>query len=132
MSRAGYSEDLDPLDLGRWRGRVASAIRGRRGQQLLRDTLTALDAMPEKRLIAHELRQEGEVCTLGSVLVARGFIEPEKFDPEDHDGLGNSLNVSPCLIREIEYLNDECAPGEPEKRWAYMRRKIESLIKVQA
>ena len=127
MSRCGYSEDLEPLDLGRWRGRVASAIRGARGQQLLRDALAALDALPDKRLIAEELRAANQVCTLGAVLVAKG-IDPEKYDPEDHEGLGKVLNIAPCLVREIEYLNDEHAPIDPEKRWEFMRKKIESLI----
>jgi hypothetical protein len=128
MSRSGYSYELDVLDLGRYRGRVASAVRGQRGQRLLKDTLAALEAMPHKRLISDELRDDGEVCTLGAVMVLRG-LEPEKFDPEEHDVLGGALDVSECLVREIEYLNDEEAPSDPEKRWAYMRRKIESLIK---
>ena len=56
MSRSGYHDDLDdPLAHGRWRARVASATRGKRGQKLLRDLLAALDAMPEKRLIADEI-----------------------------------------------------------------------------
>jgi len=84
--------------------------------------------MPDKRLIAWELRADGEVCTLGAVLVAKG-ADPDKYDPEDHDALGNVLNVAPCLIREIEALNDEYAPTDPEKRWAYMRQKVASLIK---
>jgi hypothetical protein len=45
MSRSGYSDDLDPLALGRWRGRVASAMRGKRGQAFLREMLAAMDAM---------------------------------------------------------------------------------------
>lgn len=58
MSRHGYHEDCgddDPLVLGRWRAQVRSATRGARGQKLLRDMLAALDAMPEKRLVALEL-----------------------------------------------------------------------------
>lgn len=129
MSRCGYSDDLEPLVLGRWRGRVASAIRGARGQRLLRDTLAALDAMPDKRLIAEELRADDEVCTLGAVLVAKGF-DPDKLDPEDYDSIGNALDVPACLVQEIEYLNDEHAPSDPERRWAFMRNKIAQLIKA--
>ena len=36
MSRAGYSDDLDPLDFGRWRARVRSATYGKRGQEFCR------------------------------------------------------------------------------------------------
>lgn len=56
MNRSGYYDDCeDPLEHGRWRAQVRSATRGKRGQKLLRDMLAALDAMPEKRLIAYEL-----------------------------------------------------------------------------
>ena len=37
MSRSGYTDDLDAKRYGLYRGRVASAIRGKRGQRLLRD-----------------------------------------------------------------------------------------------
>lgn len=130
MSRSGYCDDLDPLDLGRWRGRVASAMRGRRGQKLLRDALAALDAMPEKRLIAEELRESGEVCTLGAVLISKG-ADPDIYDPEDHDRLGVVLDVPACLIQEFENENDEGGWNEtPEQRWERMRRWIVSKIKA--
>jgi hypothetical protein len=131
MGRSGYTDDFDGEELvyGRWRGRVASAIRGKRGQQLLRDTLAALDAMPDKRLIDEELRQDGEVCTLGAVLVAKG-ADVDNLDPEAHDQLGSILNVPECLIQEIEYENDEGGYNEtPEKRWERMRRWVVSKIK---
>lgn len=68
MSRAGYSDDLDPLDLGRWRAQVLSALRGKRGQAFLRDLIAALDAMPEKRLVSGDLQDEtGCVCALGAL-----------------------------------------------------------------
>ena len=44
MSRSGYGDDYgddDPLAIGRWRGAVNSAIRGKRGQQTLREILAA-------------------------------------------------------------------------------------------
>lgn len=58
MSRSGYNDDIDNWALIKWRGQVASAIRGKRGQKMLRDLLAALDAMPEKSLIVHELESE--------------------------------------------------------------------------
>ena len=67
MSRSGYSDECDGWDLIRWRGAVASAIRGQRGQAFLREMLSALDAMPEKRLISEELERDGEVCAMGAV-----------------------------------------------------------------
>jgi hypothetical protein len=107
MSRSGYSEDYDDdWALIRWRGQVASAIRGKRGQAFLRDLLDALDAMPEKRLIANELRRDGEVCALGAVGARRG-VDLEALDPEDYDTLAGVFGVARPLIQEIEFENDE-------------------------
>ena len=66
MSRSGYSDDCDTWPLICWRGAVASALRGKRGQQFLIELRDALDAMPEKRLIAEQLQDgTGCHCTLG-------------------------------------------------------------------
>ncbi len=60
MSRSGYIDDYDdPLVIGRWRGMVSSAVRGKRGQQFLKDLAVALDEMHEKKLIVKELSKHG-------------------------------------------------------------------------
>jgi len=41
MSRSGYSDDCDVWALIRWRGAVKSAIRGARGQAMLRELIQA-------------------------------------------------------------------------------------------
>jgi hypothetical protein len=43
MSRSGYVDDVDQKDLAMYRGAVASAIRGKRGQALLREMREAMD-----------------------------------------------------------------------------------------
>lgn len=107
MSRSGYSDDCDdPLALGRWRGRVASALRGKRGQAMLRELAASLDAMPDKRLIAHELKADGEFCTLGVLGAARG-LDLERLDPEDYDQVAAAFGIAPCMAQEIVYENDE-------------------------
>ena len=84
MSRSGYSECVDQWDLIRWRGAVNSAIHGKRGQAFLVELLAALDAMPVKELISEELiDEEGQVCALGAIGVARG-LDMSKLDPEEH------------------------------------------------
>jgi hypothetical protein len=46
MSRSGYDESCDDnWGLICWRGAVASALRGRRGQAFLRELVDALDAV---------------------------------------------------------------------------------------
>lgn len=133
MGRHGYCDDLDQRDLAMWRGRVASAIRGKRGQALLRDLRDALDAMPDKRLITEDLVRDGEVCALGAVAIQRGIPNIGEFDPEDHDALAKLMNVASCLIQEIEYENDEGRwRGTPEQRWDWMRKWCDKNIVEEA
>ena len=84
MSRAGYSDELDVLELGRWRGRVTSSLRGRRGQQFLRDLIDALDAMPERVLVENDLVRDGDYCALGAVMAKKG-LDVKAYDPFEHD-----------------------------------------------
>jgi hypothetical protein len=108
MSRSGYIKDDgdDPLALGRWRGRVASALRGKRGQAFLRDLAASLDAMPERRLIANELEADGEFCALGVLGAARG-IDMAKLDPDDEYQIAEAFGIAPCMAQEIVFENDE-------------------------
>ena len=123
MSRHGYSDDFDGnLQLGRCRGQVNSATRGKRGQAFFIALVEALDALPEKRLIKNELRQDGEVCTLGALGARRG-LPLETMDPEDHEGLAGVFDVAHQLIQEVEYVNDEHGYEDtPEQRWVRMRK----------
>lgn len=120
MSRHGYVDDIDdPLELGRWRGRVMSAIRGKRGQALLRDLLIALESMPEKRLIANELvDQEGACCALGAVAKLRQ-IDVGNLDPDDRDKISEVFDIARPLACEIMFWNDDFH-GTPEARWKWV------------
>lgn len=142
MSRSGYSDDYDDdLSLGRWRGQVASAIRGRRGQKLLTDLLAALDTMADKALIVGDLEtKEGDVCALGALGKARG-INMSDIDPEDPPQVAAAFDVAEQLAREIAYMNDESfdfryennvrVEFTPEERWAGMRKWVAAQIKLQ-
>lgn len=129
MSRSGYVDECDDiLQYGRWQGRVASAMRGKRGQKLLRELRDALDEMPDKRLIADELVQDGEYCALG-VLGAKRGIDMEHLDPEDGDQVGAAFDIAPCMAQDIVYTNDEEYSNlTPEKRWVKMRAWVDRLI----
>lgn len=123
MSRSGYNEDGESSawSLICWRGQVASAIRGKRGQAFLHELLEALDAMPVKRLIAHDLIAKDGVCALGSIGVKRG-LELEKLDPYDYDQLGEVFGIARQLVCEIEYINDDAHYyATPEQRWQHIR-----------
>ena len=135
MSRSGYSEDCEHVWL--WRGAVESAIRGKRGQQFLKDLLAALDAMPNKRLVADVFEEDGEVCTIASLGKARG-IDMSTWDPDDDyytaKIVAKAFNIAPALVQEIEFENDLdfCAKSEtPEARWMRMRAWVEAQIKQE-
>lgn len=158
MSRSGYSDDCDGWALIRWRGAVTSAIRGRRGQQALREIGQALDALPEKSLAAGSLvTADGEFCTLGALGRFRGLPLGD-IDPEDRDAVAAAFGIPEALAAEIMHLNDEyiddwtfaevemCGPlrpGEyrprtfrrvqvpraPERRWHHMREWVRSNLR---
>ncbi|KVN91186.1 hypothetical protein [Burkholderia ubonensis] len=131
MSRSGYSDDCGGWPLIRWRGAVNAAIKGARGQAFLRELAAALDAMPEKRLIANELRSaDGEFCTLGVLGAVRG-IEMSKLDPDDRDSVAAAFGIAPALAAEIVFENDDACwyDEKPEARWGRMRQWVESNLK---
>lgn len=130
MSRSGYSDDCDGWHLIMYRGRVASAIKGKRGQKLLTEMLAALDAMPEKVLVKGELEKEGSYCALGVVGSARG-MNLHSIDPEDAEQVSKEFDIATAMAREIVYENDEGGWWDetPEKRWERVRNWVDSNIK---
>ena len=127
MSRSGYSDDCDGWSLIMYRGAVASATKGRRGQRLLRELLAAIDAMPDKRLIANDLEASGEVCALGA-LGRQRRLDMSGLDPEDAKYCAKVFGIAPALLREIVYENDEFYRETPEHRYTRMREWVDSQI----
>jgi hypothetical protein len=132
MSRSGYSDDCEGWDLIRWRGAVASAIRGKRGQAFLRELLAALDALPEKRLIANTLEEEGAYCAIGSVGRLRG-VDMSGVDPEYREQVAQTFGVAEALAAEIMYENDEGGHWKetPEERFQRMRAWVVKQLNAQ-
>lgn len=132
MSRSGYSEDgdYDQWATIRWRGAVASALRGKRGQAFLRETLAALDALPTPELIPNNLMAEGSFCTLGAVGHARG-MDLQGVDAEDHERVAKVFDVPHALACEVMWENDEAGlwSETPRARWERMRRWIIEQLK---
>jgi hypothetical protein len=150
VSRSGYSDDCDNWSLIRWRGAVNAAIRGKRGQSLLRELAAAMDAMPLKELVADEFQAEGTFCALGTVGAMRG-MDLSKLDPEDRDGVAKAFGLAEALAAEIMDLNDQYDYGEygvrpqtmeelqaqrrreRERRWTRVRQWVaQHLEKVPA
>ena len=134
MSRSGYTDDGDQWSCIKWRGAVAAAVRGRRGQAFLREMLNALDAVPTRRLIRGDWENLNGVCALGSVSACRK-IDLSDLDPDDESvryPVADRLGIAPALAAEIMYANDEGAGywvnETPEDRWARVRRWVEAQI----
>jgi hypothetical protein len=130
MSRSGYCESLNEWDLIRWRGAVASAIKGRRGQAFLHELAHVLDAMPTKELIAHELEKDGQFCALGVVGHMRG-LDLSHIDPEEPEQVSHAFDIAQALSREIVFINDEAAftRETPAGRWQRVRDWVAMNLK---
>jgi|ERR1700679_542053 len=103
----GFDDVGDILSYGRWRGAVASILRGKRGQAFLRELLRALDALPMPRLISGELEDcNGEVCALGAVGRVRG-LQMAEIDIEDYEQVATAFFVHEKLAQEVMFINDE-------------------------
>lgn len=134
MSRSGYSDDWMDWSTICWRGAVASSLRGRRGQAFLRELADAMDAMPERILIADNLRTaNGCMCTLGVVGASRG-IDLESLNPEHTEAVAKAFGIAPAMAAEIVFMNDEAAwnAETPSERWARMRAWVSEQIKPSA
>lgn len=139
MSRSGYTDDNDDnWLLIRWRGAVTSAIRGKKGQAFLSELLAALDAMPEKALIAQSFAVEGAYCTLGVVCASRGVsmphIDPDDWEADARQLARDALKIPDALAAEIMYHNDEGSWSKetPEGRWSRMREWVADNIAAKA
>lgn len=135
--RSGYTDDeAEHGQLAMWRGNVANAMRGKRGQAFLLDLVRALDAMPVKQLIKDGLVDaEGGVCALGAVGVYRG-LPLTNTNTTDYDTLGDDFNIARQLAQEVMYINDEFhdypAGDTPELRWQRMREwAVSHLLPVE-
>lgn len=131
MSRSNYSEDIDGWDLVRWRGAVNSAIKGKRGQTLLKEMAIALEAMPVKRLIADELNsKDEEVCALGAVAKYKS-LKVDDVDPHRPEQVSAVFNIADALVREIAFENDEYYDEMPEERYRRMKTWVMEHIKKE-
>lgn len=142
MSRHGYSDDYDG-NVELYRRAVDNAIKGKRGQKLLRELKYALLALPVKELIGYRLCEAGKVCALGAVELRRHRIAglsleeafakieqdwpPEQFDEQMPSGLPAHFNIAEALAREIQYINDD-APSDPAKRYETVLKWVEEQL----
>ncbi|UIN53570.1 hypothetical protein [Pseudomonas kribbensis] len=121
---------------------MKSALNGNRGQAFLIELRDAMDAMPDKRLVADTLEAEGQFCTLGVIGAKRG-LDMKGIDAHCRESVAQAFGIAEAMAAEIVYENDE-SPGEfiqqsdgrwklipdtPEQRWQRMRKWVDSHIK---
>lgn len=139
MGRSGYTDDFGDEDypLEFYRQAVTNAINGRRGQALLMKLRDALDAMPVKRLITHEIKNEsGDVCAFGALdptAPSSKWDDWDDYGPGHAGDLAKHFGIARALAAEIVYMNDEWGEWRsteetPEQRWVRMRAWVESQI----
>lgn len=134
MSRSGYSEDgwgdeYASLRAGAWRANLRRMYRGQKARKFLTELRDALDALPERRLVANAFETEGAFCALGTVAKSRGVPMPEWDAEDDYDygegaseDAGVALHISKTLAAEIMHVNDDSSGDEtPEQRWLRVR-----------
>jgi hypothetical protein len=134
MSRYCDSDDYgyEPWMEGQAAGALRSAIRGRRGQRLLRDLVAGLDALPEPELAAGALEdpETGCACALGVVRRQRGpEAVPLPCDPTDPDldwrELAGPFDISQALANDVVAQNDYYTVGNDKQsrrlRWLCVR-----------
>jgi len=136
VSRSGYSDDWNGWASIRYRGAVASAIRGKRGQAMLIELAAALDAMPVKRLARNEfVRDDGCMCALGVLGTARG-LDMSRLKPKASAKVAELFGISEALANEIMFENDtepyyvaaDDADKADERRWHAMREWVGEKI----
>lgn len=147
MSRSGYSDSIDNWELIMWRGRVASAIRGKRGQALLKELKKALLALPEKKLCGSAFAKDGQVCALGAVdlrrkvaagtdhetavkLIEKEWPDQDQYSTEFIAGKASQdFDIAECLAQEIMYVNDEMwEVVTPEERYKLVLKWVREQI----
>lgn len=156
--RIGYSEDEDyPGQHSLFHANCARALLGKKGQVALRELEAALVALPSKRLVAHKLVEQGDVCAIGALALHKGATEEhlETLDDEYMEGVGEEYGLPHLVAWKVVEKNDidlesysVLAPGPnqygfyhgyqpgyrltikvtPEKRYEYMLTWVRALL----
>ena len=105
--RINCADDEDyPGQFALWDANCRRSMRGRAGQQALRDLEAALLALPSKRLIADALEADGDVCAIACYGRAKG-VDLSRFDNEDQsDDVGIAGGMPALVAWKVVAQND--------------------------
>ncbi len=154
MSRITYCEPDDDASFLRccaFDHNMKQAIKGKKGQRILKELEGALLALPEKRLINDGFATpEGDVCAMAALMLSRliaGGLSKEDamlamkkqidFDPASNwdaiSGPAEVLKICEPLVWAIVEQNDEYSGRTPEETYdrvlAWVRSHIKQDIK---
>lgn len=117
-----------------WEAALRKAMKSSRGQAFLVELRNALDALPEKILVANAFEQDGAYCALGTVARLRGVSIPAYDPDEDSYGISEetaaALKMAKTLAAEIMEVNDNGSRHDetPEQRWLRVRKWVARRI----
>mgnify|MGYP001617680037 CR=1 FL=1 len=159
MSRIEHNESDSVEDQLRYHAfawNAHQALRGGRGQRILRELEAALIALPERRLIRGEfVTAAGEVCALGALALRRklatgrsvpvalaeirqefGSLDEQNADVDCVD-VGRALGIGEHIAWETIMQNDErregCMPERqegctPERRYEHVLTWVRAML----
>lgn len=128
---------------------VENSINGKRGQALLREIEEALLMLPDKKLLASTVCEDGKVCALGAVAILRAIkngqtygiaaVELEyaavnhgqgNYEKEDKmfKFLKGLLDIKHSLAWQLVFENDEGNHPSPEMRYHRMLKWVQERI----
>lgn len=152
MSRIEYCEPDDAASFLRcyaFDRNMKQAIKGKKGQRILKELEAALLALPDKRLISDGFATpEGDVCAMAALMLSRtlaagasrqdamGIMKKQiDFDPqsgwESISGPSEVLKICEPLVWAIVEQNDECCGKTPEQTYNRVLAWTRSNIKQE-
>jgi hypothetical protein len=159
MSRFNDSDydEWFPNQGAMWWANVARALKGRKGQQALRELREAMLGLPQRRLISSRLAtEEGEVCAVGALALKRRVdrgerreevlkemadlivLDEDGWDPGGDGDLrtaesGVKVGLTFSLAWHLGQINDDFCEETPEQRFERVLAWVEKqLIPVTA
>ena len=132
--RINYSDEEDfPGQFDLWQSNCDRSLRGRQGQEELKQLRAALLALSDKRLIHGSLvDEEGCVCAIGAYAKQKG-LDLSSFDSYSYtDEVGIEGGMPPLVAWKVVEMNDlEFDDVTPEQRYEKMLAWVESKIDAQ-